>query len=145
MFSIQPELLYAQKGFKMEEAGDKMTFRANYLNVPVLAKIAFGPEALKGFITAGPAVSYWMSGKSKYESGGETENEGYDFDDTDNRLDLGASIGVGVGYGVGAGTVNLDVRYGFGLSSVYDGGDDDDSKLKNRVLGVSVAYLFGAR
>lgn len=146
MFSIQPELLYAQKGFKLEEGDTKLNFKANYLEVPVLAKIAFGSETVQGFVTAGPTVGYWMNGKSKGTFLGEDlGTEDYDFDDTDNRLDLGASFGVGLGYGVGPGMLNLDVRYGFGLSSVYDGGDDDDSKMKNSVFGVSLAYLFGGR
>ena len=146
MFSIQPELLYAQKGFKLEEGDTKLTFKANYLEVPVLAKIAFGSETMQGFVTAGPTIGYWMNGKSEGTFLGEDlGSEDYDFDDTDNRLDLGASVGVGIGYGVGPGILNLDVRYGFGLSSVYDGGDDDDTKVRNNVFGVSLAYLFGGR
>lgn len=142
LFSIQPELLYVQKGFKAEDEGITVKQKSSYLEVPVLAKISFGSEQFKGFVTAGPSVGYWLSAKSKAEMGGEEMSEDYEFEDEDNRTELGANFGVGVAYGLGAGALNLDVRYGFGLSSLYEETDGDDSKVKNRVLGVSLAYLF---
>ncbi|WP_162055987.1 porin family protein [Pontibacter pamirensis] len=142
LFSIQPELLYVQKGLKMEEDGATYKQKLNYLEVPVLAKVSFGAEQLQGFVTAGPSVGYWLSGKERMEYDGEKESDDYEFGDEDNRTELGANFGVGVAYKVGAGAVNFDVRYGFGLSSLYETSEGDDSKVKNRVLGVSLAYLF---
>ncbi|MBC5772923.1 PorT family protein [Pontibacter sp. KCTC 32443] len=142
MFSIQPELLLVQKGFKVGEDGDFMKVKTNYLELPVLAKVNFGTEELHGFVTAGPTAGYLMNGKMKMEFDGEEEEEDLEFEDEDNRLELGASFGVGLGYKVGAGTLNLDVRYGLGISSLYET-EGDEEKTRNRVFGVSVAYLFG--
>jgi hypothetical protein len=142
MFSIQPELLLVQKGFESGNDEDgTMKATLNYLEVPVLAKITFGTETFKGFITGGPTLGYAMSGTNSYELNGQEESEDIEFDDEeDNRFETGLSIGVGAGYKVGAGELNLDVRYGLGLSSLNK--DNDEVSFKNRVIGVSVAYLF---
>ncbi|GHA79048.1 Outer membrane protein beta-barrel domain-containing protein [Pontibacter akesuensis] len=160
MLSFQPEILVVQKGAKEEyseedEFGSFSTegkVKTTYLEVPLLAKLSFGSESLKGFVTAGPSIGYWMSGKVEGEVSytdfdgeqvTETVDEKIDFDEDEdyNRTELGASVGVGLAYKIGAGSLNLDVRYGFGLSSVYDF-EEDDVKERNRVLGVSLAYLF---
>lgn len=141
MFSIQPELLYIQKGFKIGEDEFSAKLRSNYIEVPVLAKVYFGTEQLRGFATGGPTIGYWASGKNTAKFGGSEASEDYDFDDSDNRLELGASFGIGAAYKVGQGELNLDVRYGLGFSSLYEA-EDGEAKTRNRVLGVSLAYLF---
>lgn len=141
MFSIQPELLYIQKGFKIGDDEMSLKGRANYFEVPVLAKVYFGTEQLRGFATGGPTLGYWASGKNTVKFGGSEASEDYDFDDSDNRLELGASFGIGAAYKLGQGELNLDVRYGLGFSSLYEA-EDGEAKTRNRVFGVSLAYLF---
>jgi hypothetical protein len=141
LFSIQPELLFIQKGMRLEDGNEYMKTKYNYLEVPVLAKVTFGTEQLHGFVTGGPTAGYAMSGKIDMKMEGEEFNEDIEFEDDDNRFELGASFGVGLGYKLGAGTLNFDVRYGLGLSSLYKT-ENDQPKAKNRVLGVSLAYLF---
>lgn len=152
LLSFQPELLFSQKGLKVSESegGDSFELirKASYLEVPVLAKFTFGSETLKGFTTMGPYAGYWMGGKEALKINSSEVSEKFDFDEDEyNRLDVGASFGVGLAFPMGTGALNLDVRYNFGLSDVnkYDGsGRDGDSKLSNRVFGISLAYLFGA-
>lgn len=158
LLSFQPELLFAQKGFKVSESERGESFelnrKASYLEVPVLAKFTFGSETLKGFTTMGPYAGYWMGGKetaiiNSLEMSEKFEmSEKIDFDEDEyNRLDVGGSFGIGLSYPLGAGALNLDVRYNFGLSDVnkYDGGGrDGDPKFSNRVFGISLAYMFGA-
>jgi hypothetical protein len=144
MFSIQPEFLYTQKGYKFEDADRTVTGKYDYIDVPVLAKISLGASELKGFVTAGPTFSYWTSGVDKVESDSFNGDTDVDFDDDElieNRFEVGGSIGLGLAYETGVGALNLDVRYGAGFSSVYD--SDDDAKLKNSGFSVSIAYLFG--
>lgn len=142
LLSIQPELLFIQKGFKIGDSDAYIKGTSNYIEVPVLAKITFGSEQLQGFVTGGPTAGYLMSGKSSMKYGGTEASDSYEFEDEDNRVELGASFGVGLGYNLGAGALNLDVRYGLGLTSLYEV-ESGESKSRNRVLGVSVAYLFG--
>jgi outer membrane protein with beta-barrel domain len=145
MFSIQPELLFVQKGYKFEEDELSIKGKYSYLEVPVLAKLSFGTGDIQGFVTAGPTLGYWMSGKDVVEFDGDSDESDVDFgDDEDgieNRAELGANIGVGLAYKLGAGALNFDVRYGAGFSSTYD--SEDDAKLRNSGVSISVAYLFG--
>ena len=152
LLSIQPEVLYSQGGFKMEDDGDKYTLATNYLQVPVLLKAGFGDGNLKFHANVGPYVGYWLSGKEKMEFDGESESESYEFDDDDadgskdNRLDVGILAGVGLGIPTGAGTFNIDLRYGLGMSDMTSWKDDRPDgvdKVSNRVLSLSVAYMFG--
>lgn len=152
LLSFQPELLFSQKGFKVEESDGgvnmELVRKASYLEVPVLAKFTFGSEALRGFATMGPYAGYWLGGNESFRVNSTEINEDVDFDNEDyNRLDVGGSFGVGMAYQLGAGALNLDVRYSLGLSDVnkYDSnGRDGEPKLTNRVFGISLAYLFGA-
>ncbi|MFD2999598.1 porin family protein [Pontibacter toksunensis] len=162
VFSIQPEVLYSQRGFEANTSlleddpmGDiSVKFKMNYLEVPVLAKISFGGDKVQGFVTAGPTVSYWMNGKLKTSFAGEKEEEDIEFQDDyedgakQNRLDFGASVGVGMAYRLGAGALNLDVRYGHGLSDMTKYEEDrpsEEPKNAHRTIGVSLAYLFGGK
>lgn len=88
-FSIQPEILYSQKGYKAQisfvendPVGDmREKLRMNYLEVPVLAKLSFGSEKLQGFLSVGPSLGYWMNGKSDWSYAGLAEKEDYEFKD----------------------------------------------------------------
>ena len=66
-FSIQPEILYTQKGYQTETFNKadsrKGEYTFNYLEIPVLAKIAFGTETIKGYVNAGPSLGYGLNGK----------------------------------------------------------------------------------
>lgn len=74
-FSIQPELVYIQKGFNVSEGlkaggeflgvdipiNGKVSFRTNYVEIPLLAKVHLGPkDATHGYLMAGPSVGYMV-------------------------------------------------------------------------------------
>ncbi|MDJ1501773.1 porin family protein [Xanthocytophaga agilis] len=156
-FSIQPEILYTQKGYKLSgkesdgEGGSydaKMDTKFNYLEIPVLFKASFGDEdALRFFGYVGPYFGYALNGKSKSKlsSGGasidfttkikfgdEPENaaddEEYYSSDDANRLDIGAYVGAGASLPVGPGAISLEARYGYGLTNFYKTPDGGDKK-----------------
>lgn len=67
-FSIQPEILYVQKGFSAAATGIinyNGDYRLNYVEVPLLFKINFGGEAVKLYVNAGPSVGYLLNGRIK--------------------------------------------------------------------------------
>lgn len=142
-FSFQPEVLYSQKGYKFSEGGDELVVKMNYIEVPALLKFHVMPEGTGLFLTAGPTFGYWGGGKVKYNIDGVEDEEDYEFEDEANRGEVGISIGTGIAFPVSSGAVNLDVRYGIGLTSLAE--TEDDSTMKNRVLGFSVAYLFNTK
>jgi hypothetical protein len=145
LISIQPELLYSQQGAKAAEGSG--TFHANYINLPILVKATFGDGDTKFFANVGPQVGYWMGGKFKSDAG----EEDIKFEDDEdgngyNRLDVGLLAGIGVGRQVGSGMMTVDLRYGLGLSNINKYKEDlpsDMNKQSNRVLSLSLSYMFG--
>ena len=161
-FSLQPELLFIQKGFRVKESyssdgesfddDSKNTF--NYFELPVLAKYSFGSGSTKFFLVGGPSLGVGIGGKYKtkekysYTIDGitYTESESYsgkikfgdgDDDETlyvDNSVDIGVQLGAGV---VIAEKVQIDIRYGLGFTDL-----SDDAKSKNRVLQFTVGVPF---
>jgi hypothetical protein len=171
-FSVQPELLYVQKGHGVEAAGDggsavRLTETFNYLEVPVLGKFNFGGERVKAYVNAGPSVAYALNGRftqdisggllafsseSKYVFGEEPDNsigdDTYRSPKHYNRVDVGMQFGGGFGLKVGPGTVLLDARYGLGLTNFFKGRTDNDitsddqPNLQNRVFAFTLGYAI---
>jgi len=161
-FSIQPELLFHQKGFKedgsLEESDPyqtyfvdfKSSFTLNYLELPVLVKYKFGIF----YVNGGSSISYGIGGKySLSPDGGSTlkgkmkfghnsttlSNEDTDFY-IENALDLGLQVGGGVKIFK---RIIIDARYGFGLSSPYDKNDMvsfKKDKSHNRSFQLTLGY-----
>lgn len=173
-FSIQPELLYIQKGYgaKVEESfmGETITAKSkyimNHIELPVIAKASFGSNAVKAYVNAGPSVGFALGGKYSYKFSGMGENEEGigkirfgegDADETTylakeeyNRVDLGMQVGGGLALQAGPGSLLLDARYGLGLSNFSktpDGESASDYKSQNRVFAISVGYAipFGGK
>ncbi|NEM99230.1 porin family protein [Pontibacter burrus] len=144
MFSVQPELMFVQKGYEFTFDDRKATGKYDYLELPVLAKISIGNGPLQGFVTAGPTLGYWASGKDTYKTDRFEISEDVDFDDDElleKRFEFGGSIGLGLAYNTGLGTFNFDARYHTGFTSAYE--SDNNEKLRNSGISLSVAYLFG--
>ena len=145
-FSVQPEFSFSTQGAKSEYSEtfngstikyeDKLNL--SYLNIPVMARFYV---ADKFSLEAGPQIGFLLSAKAKSEatdgtnSGSEEEDVKSSFESTDFGFNFGA------GYDF---TSNLSagVRYNLGLSNVAKTEAGDDTKIKNTVLSVSLAYKF---
>jgi len=127
--------------------------RLNYLQVPVMFKLTFG-NATKFYVNAGPSIGFGLNGKGTFKNSIYEEDpfgysyefseerdykilfkkapDGYEGVDNyvDNRLNLSLQVGGGVTV---IEKVNLDVRYGIGLTDLYD-----DGKSKFRVLQITL-------
>jgi hypothetical protein len=156
-FAIQPELLFAQKGWKDKETDSGITAKGsttlNYLEIPVIVKAKFG-----GFyLNAGPSLGIGLNGKYKYsisdgqqsESGSgdikfgkAPDNDNSDTGYVDHRTNVGLQLGAGY---VIAEKVMIDLRYGFGLSNLFDKetGFDNKSKLRSFQVTVGVPIKLG--
>jgi hypothetical protein len=144
-FTLQPELLYVQKGVKYEEIGGpgKLTFKLDYLEIPVLIK--FAPE-LQGSKIApalfvGPYLGIRMGAKMKLEgSGGAVE---VDAKDAFKSTDFGMTFGGGLGYKMARGEMFFDARYDLGLSKVMKADEDGyEADLKSGTFLILLGYKF---
>ena len=125
-FSVQPEILYSQLGFKGETTlgTQKITLQqtVNTLTVPVLLKVALGGGNMKFFVNAGGYGTYALDGKSKITINGATSTHKINFENGDSLIEYGAVGGEGVSLGLGAAKLLIEGRYYYGL-----GNDDKDT------------------
>jgi hypothetical protein len=142
-FAVQPELSFIQKGGKLEtedEYGEKSSAKnvINHIDVPILLKYKFGSEKIGGYLAAGPAFGYALSGTT--EANGEKED--IDFKEAEyKRFEESVNFGGGIGINVGSGQVFLDLRYNWGLTDHSDE-EEDAFTTKNKGFGISLGYLF---
>lgn len=157
VFTLQPELLFIQKGGKAIYAindDNKIVNRLyyNYVEVPVLAKLKFYGESGSGlYLVGGPFVGLAVSGKVKTSTTilGETNTQEDDFEfdnsegsDRQRRTDWGVSFGAGLKFG----QVFLDARYNLGINNILDedadNQNDDRPYRRTRGIGVTLGYEF---
>ncbi|MFN0176492.1 MAG: porin family protein [Saprospiraceae bacterium] len=157
MFTIQPEILFIQKGgkstYKIND-DNKIVSRLyyNYVEVPVLAKLKFYKESGSGFyLLGGPFIGLAIGGKTKTSTTvlGETTTteDDFNFDNDDEaerqrRTDWGVSLGGGVKFG----QVFLDARYNLGINNLLDtdsnNNNDNAPYRRTRGIGVTMGYEF---
>lgn len=159
MFSIQPEVLYIQKGGKTTYAindDNKIESRYyyNYLEVPVLAKLKFiGEDSPVGFyLIAGPYAGLALGGKVKTTTTvlgqASTSEDEFNFDNEDEddfqrRMDWGVSFGGGITFR----SVYLDLRYNLGINNILDSdidteGPEEDPYRRHRGVGIALGVNF---
>ncbi|WP_181307796.1 porin family protein [Rufibacter sp. XAAS-G3-1] len=127
-FSIQPEVLYSNKGFKYDDQtfSDPLglnTYRKegtanfNYLDVPVLARVKAG--AL--FFEAGPQVSYLVSvnDKTKTFRNDELQDATTSSKSKEGYSDFEVGYAAGLGFATQGG-ISLGLRYNGAFSDLTD-------------------------
>jgi Outer membrane protein beta-barrel domain len=127
LLSVQPELMYLQKGTKISSnlfgvATIEASQKVNYLEVPILIKLNFLTNAPLGVnFLVGPSFGYALSGinVSSISGTGIPASTQTNEDLTDYaRFELGAHAGINLGLKVGSGRIILDSRYLFGISKL---------------------------
>ncbi|MGV3502365.1 MAG: porin family protein [Adhaeribacter sp.] len=149
--SIQPELLYSQKGYKYrdEEFTDllgrevrrKGTRNFNYLDLPVLLKVNAGGL----FFEAGPQLSYLLAIRDNTETSvnGDTDSSWRSI----NKDDL-AELEVGYAAGLGfqaANGLSLGVRYNGSMSDLAksDPNNDELVNARHSAFQLQLGFLLG--
>ena len=139
MVSLSAGALYSMQGCKQQNGASilgfnvntKNTVKTDYLNIPIMANV---------YITDGLAVKLGLqpglnlSAKYKYDAsvaGYEGSSEG-DIDDV-KSFDL--ALPIGVSYEIN--NFVIDGRYNFGLSKVFETGDN-----KHSVFQITLGYKF---
>jgi len=163
LFSIQPELLFSQKGVHTDEDGDDFHDKLlNYIELPVMGKFIAGKDFFNFYINAGPYTAFLVSGKTSYSKtvvqGGAdvvlSDESPIDFseDTKQNRIDFGLSLGLGFEFEVGRnGRIITDLRWDIGFPETYEDVDPafpsifiSQEETMNRALGITVGYIFGS-
>ncbi|MGI4738452.1 MAG: porin family protein [Janthinobacterium lividum] len=140
MFSIQPEVLYSNKGFKVKDGSNNERLALNYIDVPVLAKVATGATGL--FFELGPQVGFRTSAAYK------DSNNSLSFNDAINSVDFGYAAGLGfqtesgamIGLRYNGGFTNVAKKNG-SLAGLTTTGDEG----KNSAFQLYIGYLLGGK
>lgn len=153
--ALQAELNYAQLGWKelIETSGDTYERSITYVQLPLLARLAFGKEhrGVCGFIALGPQVGYVLGSKEK--RGGEWSEATlslrpnnitaqYDLP-VQNKFEYGLAGGAGMEISTSVGHFVLEGRYFYALSDIFKNGKADAfSRSANGTITVKLSYLF---
>ena len=127
-FKIQPEALFMMKG---DAGSNEDTYKLNYVEVPVLAKIGFLSQSpAHPSLFAGPSVAFNTTAKA------DAAGTEVDLKDATNTVDFGLVVGGGVDFS----KVGIDVRYSRGLSNVAK--DSGDTTVNNSVISLMGTFRF---
>ena len=133
---LQPEVAYALKGTRSEDAGTVSKVLLDYLEVPVLGRFSFGaPGARRFFGVAGAALSMLLRARTRVDLGDATEE--LDIRDDVETLDWGLVLGGGVEVG----SIVFDARYTHGLRDI-DRDATDTVTVRNRAVSISAGIRF---
>ncbi|UYZ58797.1 porin family protein [Hymenobacter latericus] len=149
--SLQPELLFSQKGFKYADrdvtiGNDRFRFTGkltyNYLDVPVLLKINAGGL----FFEAGPQFGYLLSASDDIEitRNGQTQTSSQNYSNLDDVKRTEVGYAAGLGYQAKSGPM-IGLRYNGSLTDFADDGyqGDEFRNARNSVFLLSVGFMFG--
>ena len=159
--ALQVELNFAQVGWREHvlnydgyELPDTYSHQMNYVQLPILARLAWGKE--NGFMVgfcAGPQFSYLLGESSKQGSTWTTDENGnpdrpngmfaqYSMK-ADHRFEYGITAGLSGELATSLGRFALEARYFYGLSDIYKNAKKDVfARSNNGTIIVKLSYLF---
>ncbi|MEO9571896.1 MAG: porin family protein [Polaribacter sp.] len=128
-FSIQPEILYSQQGYKIVDNGGTYKQKLDYINIPIMFKLY---PVNSFFLEAGPQIGVSISHKETFDAGFVLYDTSEEFEP--ENFDWGINLGAGFKSESG---ISLGVRHHLGQNDIYD-----EDKPKNRVWQVYVGFDF---
>lgn len=151
---IQAEINFSQRGWKEkieDGSGDTYKRAMNYLEIPLLAHLAFGKDQGNGarfFINLGPQIGFLIGEKETKSASWHPDQRPHGMSKqygkwADNKFDYGIIGGGGVEIRTGIGHFLLEGRYYFGLSDFYNSTKKDYfSRSAHSYIGGKLTYLF---
>lgn len=132
---------------------DKYTRTINYIQVPVMAHLAWGSErrGAQFFLNLGPQFGYMLSESTETNFTLENANmadrgnktiKQYDMP-VENTLDYGIAGGIGMELATAVGRFLVEGRYYFGLGNIYGSTHADYfAKSNNSAIELKVGYMI---
>jgi len=122
---FEPEVLYSQKGAKASSGGVTGTFKLDYVEVPLLARLDIPVTgSAEPFFVLGPAFGFQVKCEAEGTSGGVTATASCSSLDIPNKkFDMSGTVGAGVGFKAGKQTLSVSVRYTHGFTDVFSNSD----------------------
>jgi len=136
--AFTPEILYAQKGYKLTSSFGEFTQTTNFIDVPILASFRLG-SAFN--IVAGPQVSFLLSTKNKFENGfGAVEQTEVENDSDRFKKSLVGGL-IGFRYDINQ-KFDIHGRYALDFQKNNENGTTTTPEYRNQVFSVGVGVKF---
>ena len=133
-FSLSAGVLYSMQGCKWKEGDETLTYKIDYINIPILAQYYIVPGLA---IKAGIQPAFKASAKRTVKASADgTKAERTD--DLDDVKGFALSIPFGVSYEYKS--FVLDARYNLGVTKAFKDSWNTDSK--NSWFMISLGYKF---
>ena len=134
---IQPEFLFSQRRFKVNEGRGSTddNFNFNYLEIPILARYNFPEAAAGGYAVVGPAISILLSAHEQFGSA-----RSVDIKDEVVGNDVG--IVIGAGYVYAEGKYAIEARYNRGFKELDPNPGRNDPSTKNKAFSIVFRLQF---
>lgn len=125
--SVSAGVLYSMQGAKVKAPLVTVTQKLDYINVPITANV----YVVKGLaVKLGLQPGFKVNDKTSVEAGQEGNIDAFS---KAKAFDLSVPVGLSYEYN----NFQLDARYNWGLTKVYEG-----SKTKNSVFQITLGYKF---
>ena len=131
VFSVEPQLLFIQKGAKLTALGEEVTLKLDYLEVPLLGVVTsprWGP--VRAFVYGGPAFGFNVSATAAPVGGEDEEDVADDV--------KGNDVAVTFGGGIIVDGLTLEARYTMGVSSIAE----DERDIRTRAFLFIAGFRF---
>ncbi len=143
---IQMELNYAQRGWKEDPEDLPYSYqrKMNYLELPLLAHLAFGKErGTQFFINAGPQLGFLLNEKEECDGNWQELDYKQHGKMAERQFDYGIAGGGGLEIRSKAGNFLLEGRYYFGLADFFNNSKKDYfERSAHSNISVRLTYLF---
>lgn len=151
---IQAEVNYSVHGWKEkieDGSGDTYHRQMNYVEIPLLAHLAFGKDGTRGarfVVNLGPQIGFLISEKEvksdpwdpSQRTNGVVQQYGYM---ADRKFAYGLTGGAGLEVMTGIGRFIAEARYYYGLSDFYNSTKKDPfSRSAHTSIVGKITYLF---
>jgi hypothetical protein len=130
--TVQPELLYVQKGASTDVEGGTITTKYDYIEIPVLVKYQIPAGGFSPNLFAGPALGFNVTAE-------RTNGDTVDLSEGTSGTEFGLYFGAGSDFGLSAGTVSIDLRYNLGLTSINSEGE---GSINNQGFMITAGFAF---
>lgn len=141
-FALQPEILFSQKGFKVDLADLVSKFKTDYVEIPVLFKANFqAGSTVRPALYAGPVISFETGCKVQVES---LPSVGCDTGDglSRKKTDFGIDFGGNLDFLLDKFIILLDIRYQLGLTNLNDDPQFPEESVKTRTWQIMAGFGF---
>jgi hypothetical protein len=140
ILSVQPEIIYTQKGAELESGPNPYEYHYSYVEVPVLWKLTIAGQgaSFRPNIYAGPFVGFKVSAKIDTYLDPRQEESVEENLPSARGIDAGYIVGVGADMIMGPGRVLLEIRYGRSLLSAVTTG----AEVMHSVVSIFLGYSF---